>query len=177
MNDPIKILYNEHETIVVAVDIAWKLDSLLVKDETRYIMILRQLIEFFKCYADQYHHRKEEQILFPLMNKKNQLLEEGVIKEMFENHDDFRGMIANIETFLDQRDCLRAQQQLHVYAEALLDHISVENDEVFEIAKTLLSKEELEKIYFMFEDCDREIGKQKKMTFKDQLGEIQNNLI
>ncbi|MBI2271167.1 MAG: hemerythrin domain-containing protein [Bacteroidetes bacterium] len=177
MKDPIKTLYNEHETIVLAIDIAGKLDSLLVKDETRYITILSQLIKFFKCYADQYHHRKEEDILFPEMNKKNELLADGVIKEMFENHEDFRGLIRNIEAFLGKKDYLRVQQQLRIYTEALLDHIAVENDEVFQMAETLLTKEELEKIYFRFEDCDRAIGEQQKAAFKDQLREIQNNLI
>jgi hemerythrin-like domain-containing protein len=103
-------------------------------------------------------------------------LEDGVIKEMFENHEDFRNMILDIETFLDKKDYLRAQQKLNIYTESLLDHIAVENDEVFQMAETLFDNEELEKIYFRFEDCDRELGETNKNLLINQLREIQSKL-
>lgn len=179
MNDtksPIKVLFDEHEIIISAIQIAKKADKLLDKDKVAYEQVIRDLINFFRSYADQYHHNKEENILFPLMSKKNEFLEDGVLKEMFDNHADFRSMIKSIEMFLDGKDYNEAQHQLNIYGEALLDHIAVENDEVFQMAETLLNKEELEKMYFNFEDCDRELGGAKKSQLAEQLKEIQNKL-
>jgi len=177
MKNPIKVLFDEHEIIISAIDIAKEADKLIASNEIVYEKLIRDLISFFRLYADQYHHYKEEQILFPEMSKKNELLEDGVIKEMFENHEDFRDMIKNIETFLDKKEYVKAQQQLNSYAEALLDHIAVENDEVFQMAESLFEKEELEKIYFRFDDCDREVGEKKKTELVVQLIEMQNQLL
>lgn len=177
MKSPIKVLFDEHEIIISAIDIAKEADKLIATNEVLYEKLIRDLIAFFKVYADQYHHYKEEQILFPEMNKKNELLEDGVIKEMLENHEDFRSLIKGIETLLDKKDYMRAQQQLHIYTEALLDHIAVENDEVFQIAETLFDSAELEKIYFHFDDCDREVGEQNKAELVNQLKEMREILL
>lgn len=177
LKNPVKVLFDEHEIIVLAIDMAKEAGKLISTNKVVYEKLIRDLINFFRLYADQYHHYKEEQILFPEMSKKNELLEDGVIQEMFENHADFRDMIKGIETFLDKKDYEKAQQQLNSYAEALLDHIAVENDEVFQMAESLFDKEELEKIYFRFDDCDREVGEKKKAELVIQLTEMQKILI
>jgi hemerythrin-like domain-containing protein len=172
MKNPIKILFQEHEVILTAIEVAKQADKIHDKSEAAYLSVVRYLINFFRSYVDKYHHYKEEKILFPEMNKKNELLEEGVIKEMLENHENFRNMINSIENFLNGKDYTRAQQQLNIYTEVLLDHIAVENDEVFQMAETLFDNDELEKLYFHFEDCDREFGGQKKKELINQLNEI-----
>jgi hemerythrin-like domain-containing protein len=111
---------------------------------------VRQLISFFRSYADKYHHYKEEKILFPEMSKRNELLMDGAIKEMLENHEDFREMIRGIEQFLDEKNYSGARQQLEKYTEALLNHIAVENDEVFLMAESIFTEEELKKISHRF---------------------------
>lgn len=176
MKSPIKVLYDEHEVIISAIEITKDAGKLISHNEIAYEMLIRDLLNFFKLYADQYHHNKEEKILFPEMNKKNEFLEDGVIKEMLDNHEDFRSMIANIEILLDKKDYLGTQQMLHIYSEALLDHIAVENDEVFQMAETLFDATELEKIYFRFADNDREVGEGKKIELLNQLKEMQKTL-
>ena len=172
-----KVLFEEHEIIVNAIDTAHHAGSLIGKDEGAYEKIIRQLIDFFRNYADKYHHHKEEEILFPEMSKRNELIADGVIKEMLENHSDFRDMIKNIERCLDEKDYPVAQQKLLQYTEALLDHIAVENDEVFQVAESIFSEEELDKIYFRFEDCDRELGISKKEELRELADTLRKNLL
>ena len=172
-----KVLFDEHEIIVNAIDTARQAKSLIEKDDVAYGKLIHQLIDFFRNYADKYHHFKEEEILFPEMAKRNDLLADGVIKEMFENHEDFREMIRNIESSLDEKKYSEAQQRLEKYTEALLDHIAVENDEVFQTAESIFSEEELEKIYFRFEDCDRELGNAKKEELKELADTLRKNLL
>ena len=177
MHDPVKILFEEHEIIVNAIDVAKQASSLIGKNDEQYEKTVRELIYFFRNYADKFHHHKEEEILFPEMIKKNEGLADGVIKEMLHNHEDFRERINKIEKYLDEKDHLKAQQQLEHYTEALLDHIGAENDEVFQIAKTIFDADELQKIYFRFEDCDSNLDKDKKQELVEKIDGIRKGLM
>lgn len=172
MKDPIKLLFNEHEIISSAVNIAFKADILIGKNDELYSFVINKLLEFFRGYADIIHHNKENLILFPEMVNKNELLKDGIIKEMYNNHDEFREMINSVEYYLLKKDYLRTQQQMHVYAEALLNHIAVENDEVFQIAEMLFIDKELENIYFRFIDADNEMLLNTKPNLEKQINEL-----
>ena len=106
------------------------------------------------------------------MIKANELLESGVVKEMLDNHEDFRVLIAGIETLTKEKKYTSAQDKLAEYVEALTDHIAVENEEVFEIATTLFSEKELENIYFRFKDIDYELGENNKEGLRERLNKI-----
>ncbi|MCC6722363.1 MAG: hemerythrin domain-containing protein [Bacteroidia bacterium] len=169
--NPVNLLIEEHNIIKEAIEIA-KNSRKLLNDSEKYENTVRELIVFFRNYADNYHHHKEEQILFPEMVKANEMLEQGIVFEMFENHSDFRELISGIENFLNNKNYEKSQNLLEQYCEALLDHIAVEDDEVFEIAKSLFDDNELEKIYFRFLDTDSEIGVEGKDELKLKLNEI-----
>lgn len=167
MNKTTQVLYEEHQTIVNAIDAAQQLKTQLGKNDKQYEQNARDLIGFFRDYADNYHHHKEEQILFPAMKKKNELLADGVLKEMLDNHEEFREMINGVERALNEKNYVQAQQKLDIYCEALLDHIAVENDEVFQMAETLFTEAETERILYEFEDADIELGSGKKEEFEE----------
>lgn len=172
-----EVLFREHDLIVSAVDAAKNAGVLAGKDDNGFEAIIRELLDFFRNYADRYHHYKEELVLFPEMAKQNELLAEGVLKEMLENHEDFRSMLKSVEDFLDKKDYLRAKQQLDIYCEALLDHIAVENEEVFQMLETLFNDSELEKIFYRFEDSDREAGLEEKQRYEEKLQAIQKQQV
>ena len=176
INQNLKLLYDEHTIIVNAIDVSKQCEQLIGVDDIAYEKIIHQLIAFFRNYADKYHHFKEEEILFPEMTKRNEFLSDGVIKEMFDNHDEFRKMIKCIESNLNSRNFVLVQKELKKYGEALLDHISVENDEVFQMAESILSESELEKIFHRFLDCDRELGEIQKNEFMDLIESIRKQL-
>lgn len=176
MNKTIRVLYDEHDIIVNAIDAAKQLKSQVGKNDKQYEQNVRDLIDFFRNYADNYHHHKEEQILFPAMKKKNELLADGVLKEMLDNHEEFREMIKNIEKSLNEKNYPEAQKQLEAYSEALLDHIAVENDEVFQMAETLLTEVETEKMLYDFEDADIELGSGKKQEYEELANLLRKNL-
>jgi hemerythrin-like domain-containing protein len=162
MNHSLRILFDEHNIISNALEVAKNADTLIGKNDVEYENTIRELIHFFRSYADEYHHQKEELILFPEMIKRNQMLAEGVLKEMVDNHEDFRDMIRSIEKKLEEKQYTEAQKLIEIYANALLDHIAAENEEVFPMAETLMSEIELENIYYRFQDNDRELGDKKK---------------
>jgi len=171
MNKAVTLLFDEHEIILEAIEIAKGLRDSIEKPEA-YERKTSELISFFREYADKYHHYKEEEVLFPEMIKANELLESGVVKEMLDNHVDFREMIREVESFTNSKNYEQAQNTLEAYVEALSDHIAVENEEVFEIATTLFNEKELENIFFRFKDIDLELGENNKERLREKLGNI-----
>jgi len=174
MNKSLKLLFDEHEIITQAVAFAKNAKSLIGHNDEEYDVMLRELIRFFRVYADQYHHHKEEEILFPEMQKKNELLADGIIRELFDHHEQFRELLRDIEADIESKRYLEASEKIDEYAEALLEHIAVENEEVFQAAYSLFNDAELENIYCRFIDLDRELGEAKKIEFADLLKQFNN---
>ena len=169
MNNSLKLLYDEHTIISRAAELARAAKTLVGINNDEYELTISELIRFFRVYADQYHHYKEETILFPELAKKSELLSEGIISEMYANHSYFRELIAEIESDLEHRQYAEASQKIDAYTDALLDHIAAENEELFQAAYSIFSEEELEKIYFRFVDLDRELGESRKKDLSDFL--------
>ena len=176
MNNSLKVLFDEHEVITRAAALAKNAKALIGKNDEEYELTVSELIRFFRIYADQYHHHKEEEILFPEMAKKNELLAEGIIKEMFDNHTYFRDLIRDIEADLEAGNYEEASMKIEEYTESLLDHIAVEDEEVFQTAYSIFSEDELDNINFRFMDLDRELGEAKKKDFADMLKLLNSGL-
>ncbi|MBL0127973.1 MAG: hemerythrin domain-containing protein [Flavobacteriales bacterium] len=176
MHNAIRSLYDEHEMIVEAIEVAKEAGTLIGKDDERYVRTMKDLIDFFRTYADQYHHHKEEEVLFPLMLESNEMLGDGVLKEMLENHADFREMLDGISKDLEAGRLPQVRDGLARYSEALLDHIAVENDEVFHMAMTLLDDNTLDRVGFQFEDHDRETGAERKEELARMVRELRKEL-
>jgi hemerythrin-like domain-containing protein len=172
MNPSLRILFDEHEVIVSAVDTCRQVKSLIESDDQQYEIVVRTLLDFFRSYADRFHHYKEEIILFPEMSKRNPMIGGGIVQEMFEHHETFREMLAQIEVLLNAKQFIGAQQLLEEYTERLLEHIAVENEEVFQIAETLFDEKELEDMQFRFVDCDRELGITKKQALVEAVEKV-----
>ena len=177
MNKTIEMLFDEHSAITSAVGVTDSLNTLRQQNPSAYKAMVRKMVAFLKGYADEYHHYKEEVILFPEMSKKNELLGDGIIKEMTDNHQEFRRMIKLIETSLNEGEFEIAQKTLEKYVNMLLDHIAVENEEVFQAAESLFTDAELENIGFRFQDIDRELGNEKKESLVEMMNQIRSDML
>lgn len=163
MNKAIQLLDDEHTKIKSVLKQCTALyEFSLVNDFVAFDRKVNDLLFFFRNYADRFHHKKEEDILFPEIAKRNELVGEGVITEMLENHEDMRQLLREIENTLNKGDVKAVCTLFNKYEQMLLDHIAVEDDEVFQVAETLLNDGELESIYFKFIDADNEIGIEEK---------------
>ncbi|MCC7158215.1 MAG: hemerythrin domain-containing protein [Ignavibacteria bacterium] len=166
MNKTLAVLYSEHEIIKSVIEFRERISSLSKSDPQKYKNIINELVNFFRNYADKFHHHKEEKLLFPLMCEKNEMLQESIVSEMLENHQDFRKLVNSIETEVNSDNFGEGASLLSKYTDLLLDHIAVEDDELFQIAETLFDDNELEKLYFDFQDIDRELGFDNKIELE-----------
>ncbi len=58
-----------------------------------------------------------------------------------------------------------------------MDHIAVENDEVFQAAETLFSEDEMEKMYYQCLDSDAELGNSTKAELEEQIESLKQQVL
>ena len=154
------MLIHEHDVILKAIERVndiFKSQHLSSNAES-----LTWFLKFFREYGDLYHHRKEEDILFSLIEKKDLMLAIGIIKALTEHHEIFREDLGKAQNALSNSDWILARNILSSYFSNLKDHISAENDEFFISVDQLLDDSEKEALYFSFLDKDRELDENKK---------------
>ena len=175
--NPMDILLDEHAIIKKAASLSLRAGSLIGSKPAQYEQVIRLLLFFFREYADKFHHYKEESILFPSINKKNEVVGIILTTEMETHHKEFRDTIQNIETRLNEKKYRLVDEELHAYTSMLLDHIAVEDEEVFPAGSSLLNQEENRSMYYQFCDLDRELGESKKRELENSLKEIEALII
>ncbi len=161
------LMYHEHDIILEGIEVAQSLDKSWESNTEKYEGDLKLLLTFFKEYADRFHHYKEEEVLFPALLKTNEPSIIVVINELLEHHDDFRDLVKEIYSYLNDRNYQEAQEKIKNYGHDLIDHIAAENEELFPMADTLLSEYDLDKLYFQCLDKDNEIGMDRKVELEN----------
>jgi hemerythrin-like domain-containing protein len=68
--NPMHMLIHEHKYILKVVNATIVLDASLEKGESIDVERVRKIVHFMREFADKCHHGKEEQLLFPAMEKK-----------------------------------------------------------------------------------------------------------
>jgi len=168
-HNPIQTMLDEHEIICETENIIENLDHFWELYPEKYKETVTILITFFSEYADGYHHRKEEDVLFPVIRNHPDFVLHEIIDEFEQHHNDFRDYTKEIEEAVAEGNYEKSYKELNNYLQDLLDHIAAENDELFVLAETLLEEEELETIYFKFKDIDMELGEDRKTELEENI--------
>lgn len=161
-HNPMHVLNREHEIICRLETTVKSLHGLWESDENVYRESVSNVLRFLKEYSDSYHHFKEEEILFPAISNHPDFNLDAVLDELLDHHETFREYAADINLAVNDGRWNEAQQILEKYFGQLLDHIAIENDELFIMAENLFSEKEQEELYFRFADVDRDLGETRK---------------
>ena len=175
-HDPIQIMFDEHDVIMKTERIIKELQGLWNNDAAGYVDAVQNLLTFFGEYADGYHHQKEEQVLFPAIVDHPDFKLFEIIDEFNNHHDEFRQYAKDINEFLESENFADSYETLRAYSSELGDHMAAENDELFVLAQNLLSENELEKIYFLLQDIDMQLGVERKVNLEQIPENILENL-
>lgn len=141
---PTDILSQEHRVIEQVLDC---LEQIATRCETQGILDghdATSAISFFRTFADQCHHGKEEAHLFPAMEAKGFPRDGGPTGVMLSEHDQardyVRGMSAAIAAAAQGDPAAQAQFVHHArsYLELLRQHIQKEDHCLFAMANRAL---------------------------------------
>ena len=156
------ILRHEHEAIVRMLDVSGVVAERLAAGTKIEPEILSQLLEFFHLFADRCHHGKEEELLFPLLERKGLLRAGGPIGVMLDEHTQGRAqmerMTAAAEAYRngDANAGQRWASAMNRYAALLRQHIDKENHILFELADRLMTPAEQAEMVAAFERSEIE---------------------
>jgi len=168
-HNPIQTMLEEHEVICSTENIIKQLADSWTVNPQKYEETVTELVYFYREYADGYHHRKEEEVLFPEINNHPDFVLQEILDEFEQHHEDFRDYTTEIERALEAGEYEKSYAELNNYLQDLLDHIGAENDELFVLAESLMSEDELETIYFKFKDIDLELGEENKTELEKRI--------
>ena len=157
-----EVLSNEHKVIARVLAVVAKLTTKSVEGS---LDSWKKTLDFFRHFADQCHHFKEEQVLFPAMEKRGIPRDEGPIGTMLMEHEEgrryVRSMLAAIALVEAKNEA--AKEVLIDYAKAYLrllkDHIQKEDEILFRIADDVISPDEQKELLRSFEEHEaKEMG-------------------
>ncbi len=157
----INILLEEHKLLLKAVETARNIQK--IPDNEVYYTQIRGIILFFRNFTEIYHHPKEDDMLYPMLRNRSQVISSEFLYEVCDNHDDFKSMIADIEDSYLFYHYDELRNATNIYINALEKHINKEDGIVLSIAHTLLDEKELETVLHEFQDHDERYG------YKDDL--------
>jgi hemerythrin-like domain-containing protein len=143
-----QILRQEHDAILKMLDVADCLADRLDTGAPVASQSLADLLEFLRTFADTCHHGKEEDLLFPALERKGMPRQMGPVGVMLMEHDQGRALIrlmAQSGDALAAGDTRAAKTWARAardYTNLLRNHIMKENEILFVMAERMLSSDE-----------------------------------
>ncbi|MFQ5664300.1 MAG: hemerythrin domain-containing protein [Terriglobia bacterium] len=156
------VLRTEHDAILRMLDVAEEVARRLQGGERVPPETLTGLREFFRLFADRCHHGKEEDLLFPLLEKKGLARAGGPIGVMLAEHEKGRALVRQMAEAAEAYGHgagtagRRWADAAHGYAGLLREHIDKENNVLFVMAEKLLTDTEQSKLAAAFESAEEE---------------------
>lgn len=174
-------LVQEHQGIMLMLNIMSKVVDKVEKAQKLNIDHQEKIIEFLKVFADKCHHGKEEDILFPVLESKGILKENGPIGVMLFEHKVGRGFIKDMSDAFNQyksgdKDALlKISNSMRSYINLFTGHIHKENNILFPMGDRVLSDQLQTELYEKFEKLEEEkIGLGKHEEFHRMLKELKD---
>lgn len=141
-------LRHEHEVLVRALALLERAAPLAAAGAPAARDALARLADFFAHFADRCHHAKEEQHLFPALERRGLPREGGPVAVMLAEHREGRQLLAALAA----GDTAAAGP----YATLLRAHIDKENGVLFPLAERLLTAEDQANLQRAFDAVERE---------------------
>jgi hemerythrin-like domain-containing protein len=140
---------------------------------------LREIMEFLKVFVDQCHHGKEEDFLFPELERAGVQREGGPIGVLLDEHEQGRRLVQEMSTALQsiresrQHDPSSLLQPARGYIDLLRQHIDKENNQLFITAEQRLSSKTQDDMAESFQNLERErIGEGRHEAFHNLMDRL-----
>jgi hemerythrin-like domain-containing protein len=153
MKTPTDVLREEHAIILRGLDL---LKAAVRRSEKGHDLPeawWTDALAWFRAFADENHHGKEEAALFPAMVKAGAPSPGGPVDVMLEEHEEVRALLRAATQHPAERT--RAARR---YAQLLRDHIDKEHGIVFPLAESILDAEASDWVTHQFGAVEDEVG-------------------
>jgi hemerythrin-like domain-containing protein len=131
-------LRHEHEVFLRALTLLAGIAEDLEAGKLVDRAALAWLVEFFRTFVDRCHHAKEEQHLFPTLERRGVPRDGGPLGVMLLEHEHGRELLRA----MSQRDDHVVARAIRGYVTLLRAHIDKENEILLPLADQILAEEE-----------------------------------
>jgi len=177
---PTQELSREHETILLMIRVLERISDKLEAGENVDIGHLEKAVEFIKVFADKCHHGKEEDLLFPAMEKAGIPKTGGPLGVMISEHVSGRGFVKALADALPGiRSGNKAAARLFAenarnYGALLSQHILKEDRILYPMAEARLSPAQQDELAACFAEVgEKVIGHGKYEEYNRLLKELE----
>lgn len=117
---------------------------------------VRDAADFASNFADDYHHKKEENMLFQRMSERGMPRQHSPIGMMEHEHNMGRNMVEAVQNELDkdEPDVDRIADQFERFADMLQEHIHKENNVLYPMANKLFTEDDQQELKERFEEAN-----------------------
>ena len=129
----------DHEVILKELDLLEKAATGPKVDREQ----VEKFLHFTETFAEP-HHKKEETVLFPELEKRGIPKDGGPIGVMLFEHEIKRGYVRDLREALEKNQEKQMKEKGLVIVDILREHIDKENNILYPMAESVLSKEDLE---------------------------------
>lgn len=150
MSDPIQVLMDEHRVIEKVLD---ALET--AADREVPADFYERALEFCSEFADACHHAKEEDRLFPLLEKRGIPRDGGPVGVMCAEHVQGRGYIQQMREAAEAGDYDRVRRVSLMYVGLLREHIQKEDNVLFAMARDVLGQKDIENLGAEFVEAEK----------------------
>ncbi|HEV2401359.1 MAG TPA: hemerythrin domain-containing protein [Candidatus Sulfotelmatobacter sp.] len=172
MSDFIHDLKNDHRVIQQVVAGMSAVAELLDSGKQVDPSVLADLVQFLRVFADQCHHEKEEQHLFPLLATKATVSTRSELESLEREHRSAKQLVGQLAkvaaVYVQSPEVVRYRlvDLLQQLAELYPAHIWKEDFLLFPLAQQSLSAREQQDLQEEFEDVEREVGEDVHAGFE-----------
>lgn len=167
---PTAMLRHEHEVILRALALLERLGGRLAAGAQVDRAALAWLLDFFVTFVDRCHHGKEEQHLFPALERHGIPREGGPLGVMLHEHEEGRALLLAI----GHGNGGGVAEAIGRYALFIRDHIEKENEVLFPMAEQVLGAGEQGVLVQAFDAMEQVVaGPGAHERFLARLGELE----
>ena len=172
MNNFIHELRHDHRMIQQVVAGMSAVADLLDSGKQVDPSVLSDLVQFFRVFADQCHHEKEEQHLFPLLATKATASTRRELESLEREHRSAKQLVAQLAkaaaVYVHNPAAVRCRviDLLQQLVELYPAHIWKEDFLLFPLAQQNLSQTEQQDLKEQFEDVERDVGEDLHAGFE-----------
>jgi len=171
-------LRTEHREIKIMLKVCNISADRIQKGNLAELDTIAKAVDFFKDFTDGCHHKKEEDILFPMLLEKGNPEQDASISAMLDEHVQGRKLAKLINKRLGEvqngaGDTALLASSITDYTTLLEKHIAKEDSALFTIAEGILNPDEQQQLYEAFELLEaEEIGAGVHEKFHHMIHEL-----
>jgi hemerythrin-like domain-containing protein len=180
-DDPVKMLIEEHKFILKVVAACAAISHRLTAGEKGDVELLLRIVEFMQQYADKCHHGKEEDLLFPALEKAGVPSTGCPLEALRAEHKKGRQLVAQLNDSANEYARLVTGASdgiliaLNGIAKLYPNHIWKEDVMVFPMADRLFSPEKKKELLLEFREVKANLGHDvhcKFISFAEKLNDL-----